>query len=157
MEGNTFDTNRQTTSAQINDLNNDSFFYRNRKIIFWVFLIILVGVTWYFSQSIETRSTNTASIFLSGSQKTDIVYLYKDRVEPMSLSVRIGGTVEFVVRDENIHYISERKTVSRRGDARISSGEFGPGESYSVQFNTPGSFSFYDRMNQDISIDIEVR
>lgn len=153
MHENTLDTNRQ---AGVTD-SKDSFVYRYRKILFWVLLSILMAVTWYFSQSIETRGTDSASVFLSGSSTVDTVELYVGRANPTAVSIQAGDSVEFVVRDESRHYIAERRSSTRHGDARISSGEFGPGESYSIQFNTPGSFSFYDRMNQDISIDIEVR
>lgn len=153
MDQNTLDMNRQVSMTP----SRDSFFYRYRKVFFWTLLVILMLVTWYFSQSLETRGTGTASVFLSGSSTTDTVELYAGQAIPTTISVKLGDSVEFVVRDESRHYIAERRSSSRHGDARISSGEFGPGESYSVQFNTPGSFSFYDRMNQDISIDIEVR
>jgi len=153
MDQNTIDMNRQASTSQI----QDSFVYRHRKILFWTLLIGLMAITWYFSRSLETRGTGTASVFFSGSEVSHTIPLDSKKVEPISLSIRAGDSVEFVVHDEGLHFIAERKTVSRRGDARISSGEFGPGESYSIQFNTPGSFSFYDRMNQDISIDIEVR
>jgi plastocyanin len=114
-------------------------------------------ITWYFSRSLETRGTDSASVFLSGSSVVEIVGLYAGKADPTTVSIKAGDSVEFLVKDDSRHYIAERRSESRRGDARISSGEFGPGESYSIQFNTPGSFSFYDRMNQDISIDIEVR
>lgn len=153
MDQNTIDTNRQEIANQ----RKDSFVYRHRKIVFWTLIICLMAVTWYFSRSLETRGMNTASVFLSDSEASHTISLDSKKVEPVSISIRAGDSVEFVVHDESLHFIAERKTVSRRGDARISSGEFGPGESYSIQFNTPGSFSFYDRMNQDISIDIEVR
>lgn len=153
MHEDTIDTNRQVLMTD----SKDSFFYRYRKFFFWGFLIILMMATWYFSRMLETRSSSTASVFLSGPSSLEIVELYAGQVIPTMVSVKVGDSIEFVVKDDNVHYIAERKTVSRRGDARISSGEFGPGESYSIQFNTPGFFSFYDRMNPDVSIDVEVR
>jgi plastocyanin len=157
MDENTLDTNRQVISTPVSESSVFSLVSKYRKPIFWVMLIILVGATWYFSRSLETRGTNNgASVFFSG-QKTENVGLYTGKALPDKVSIRAGDTVEFVVVDESRHYIAERRSESNRGDARIASGEFGPGESYSVQFNSRGTFSFYDRMNQDISIDIEVR
>jgi hypothetical protein len=153
MDQHTIEMNRRASTSQ----TQDSFIYRYRKVLFWILLIVLMFVTWYFSQSIETRGTDSASIFLSGSSRLEIVELYVEHAVPATVSVRAGDSVEFVVKDGGRHYISERRSSTRHGDARISSGEFGPGESYSIQFNTVGTFSFYDRMNQDISIDIEVR
>ena len=157
MNENTFNTDRQVVSVQPKKSSVYLFFSKYRKPIFWFMLIALVGLTAYFSRSLESRSGNNgASVFFSG-QKTEIVGLYSNKSDVGTVSISIGDSVEFVVRDDSRHYISERRSVSNRGDARIASGEFGPGESYSIQFNSSGDFSFYDRMNQDISIDIEVR
>ena len=157
MDENTLNANRQGPTIQLGESDGGSFVYRHRKPIFWAILIALMFATWYLSRSIEARRTDSASVFFSGSSVVDIVELYSSKAVPTSVSVRTGDSVEFVVKDDSRHYLAERRSVSRRGDARISSGEFGPGESYSIQFNTPGSFSFYDRMNQDISIEVEVR
>lgn len=157
MDENTLNPNRQVSSAQSGDSGADSFVYRHRKPFFWSLLVILMLATWYFSRSIETRGTDSASVFFSGSSTVDVIELYSGKADPSVASVRAGSSIEFVVKDDSRHYIAERKSEARRGDARISSGEFGAGESYSIQFNTPGSYSFYDRMNQDISIEVEVR
>jgi hypothetical protein len=157
MDENTLNTDRQVVLTQSNQSNVFSFVSKHRKPIFWVMLAMLVGVTGYFSRSLEMRGTDSsASVFFSG-QKTEIIELYADRALPIIVAIRRGDSVEFVVRDESRHHIAERRSESNRGDARIASGEFGPSESYSIQFNSSGMFSFYDRMNQDISIDIEVR
>lgn len=157
MDENTFNTDRQVAPVQPTKSSLYLFVSKHRKPIFWVMLIALVGVTAYFSRSLETRDGNNgASVFFSG-QKTEIVGLYTNKSDMGTVSIRTGDSVEFVVRDDSRHYISERRSNTNRGDARIASGEFGPGESYSIQFNSSGTFSFYDRMNQDISVEIEVR
>ena len=157
MDENTIEMNRQGMTTASHTPTTISFVSKYRKPLFWMTLIILMCATWYFSRMIETRGTDTASIFLGGHGINTVISLYSTKADPNNISIRRGDSVEFVVRDISRHDIAERRTSGQRGDARIASGEFSVDESYSLQFNTSGTFSFYDRLNQDISIDIEVR
>jgi len=157
MDENTVEMNRQDTSTISQAPKATSFVSKYKKVLFWIAIILLMCITWYFSQSIQTRGTDNASVFLSGHGVNTIISLYADHADPKMVSVRRGDSVEFTVKDASRHDIAERRNGDKKGDARIASGEFGSDESYSLQFNTSGMFSFYDRMNQDISIEIEVR
>ncbi len=133
-----------------------SWLFRYRKVLFWLFLACLMAVTWYFSRTIETRTSDSAASFFSGVARVITVELSQTGAVPAHVTLPVGGSIEFVVVGEGKHNLAEQRSSSRRGDARISSGEFGAGESFLLQFNTPGEFYLYDRLNEAVSIDIQV-
>jgi plastocyanin len=77
------------------------------------------------------------------------------RAEPIEIEAEIGNEIVFIVLDESRHNIAEERT--NKHDARLESGEFGSGESYSLSFSSSGMYSFYDRMNTDIHVVINVK
>jgi plastocyanin len=135
------------------DEKSSSFFSRHIKTFFWIVFIIIMFVTWYFSKSIEMRGNNSASVFTSSGVVHEIS-LYKDRAETTMLNIRVGEEVLFVVKDASNHNIAEER--KRKTDARLESGEFSEGESYSLVFQNKGSMSFYDRLNQDIRVTVVI-
>jgi plastocyanin len=60
-----------------------------------------------------------------------------------------------MVKDKSRHNIAEQR--QERRDARLESGEIGKDESYSLVFQTTGTYYFYDRMNQDIQATIVIK
>jgi len=105
------------------------------------------------SHRLETSSDNAAAVFF-GMGSTREISLYEDRAEPVSVTAGVGDEITFVIRDQSIHNIAEER--QSKGDARLQSGEIGPGDSYSVSFAKPGTFYLYDRMNLDIRVTINV-
>lgn len=137
----------------VTDEKTSSFFSKHIKTLFWIVFIIIMFMTWYFSKSIEMRGNNSASVFTASGIVHEIS-LYKDKVEPTTLNVRVGEEVLFVVKDSSKHNIAEER--KRKTDARLESGEFSGEESYSLVFQNKGTMSFYDRMNQDIRVTIVI-
>ncbi len=131
-------------------------FYRSRNFnlaLLWVLFIAASAGTFILSRNLESGRGNQASAFF-GNTRTHEVSLYQGRVEPTELSVRVGDEVLFIVKDDSLHNMVEERT--RRGDARLQSGEFGRGESYSLIFQTKSEITFYDRLDSDIRIDITI-
>ncbi len=119
----------------------------------WILFILAIVGTYVLSKNIEMTGGNSASVFMITGRVHE-VSLYKERVEPTEVRVRTGDEILFLIKDESRHNIAEDR--SRRNDARLESGEFSGAESYSLIFQTKGSMSFYDRMNQDIRITVVV-
>ncbi len=119
-------------------------------------LLACAGIgTYYLSNRIESRAElGTAGAFLAGA-KSSVVYLTADKAEPDAVEVGVGDEVLFKVKDRSLHDIAEDRSSHR--DARLESGEIGKDESYSLVFGVPGSYSFYDRMHQDIRVSVTVR
>lgn len=119
----------------------------------WVLFALSLAGTYALSHKIELGSMS-AAVFLSPGASHEI-FLYSERAEPTSLSVRAGEEVVFVVKDDSRHNIAEDRTERR--DARLESGEIGRDESYSLVFHGSGDFSFYDRLHQDIRVTVTIR
>jgi plastocyanin len=119
----------------------------------WLLLVSAIGGTYLLSRDLEERAGNAAAVYL-GTGRIHEINLYHDRAEPVSISIRAGDELLFVARDDARHNIAEER--SRRNDARLESGEFGPGESYSLVFQTKGTMDFYDRQNQDIHVTVVI-
>jgi len=123
-------------------------------ILVWI-LFICAGVgTYVLSKHIETKGNNAASVF-TASGTIHEVSLYENKIEPNDMTIKQGDEVVFLTKDTSRHNLAEDRT--RRNDARLESGEFGAEESYSLVFKTKGTISFYDRMNQDIRITIQIK
>jgi plastocyanin len=122
-------------------------------LIWSAFALSVVG-TFLLSQNIEIRGMNYAAVFLSGSSSQEIS-LYANKVEPATIEAFPGEEVVFVVKDDSKHDMAEER--NRRKEARLESGELGQGDKYSLVFEGAGSFSFYDRLNQDIHVTVTVR
>ncbi len=128
---------------------------QNSKIaIVWLLLIFAVAGTFALTKKLEQSGENLASVFYGGGSIHKI-FLFEDRAEPVSVSARPGDEIVFMVIDDSRHTIAEERSSKR--DARLESGEFGAGESYSLSFSSPGTYSFYDRMNLDIHVMITIK
>ena len=132
-----------------------TFLLRWRKLLFWVFIVILAFAAYNLSKRIETRGENGASIF--SFHNTYVVHLYEDIIKPNIVTAKVGDEIEFVVKDESRHNMFQMRGSNWSGDARIESGEFGIGESYLLQFNEPGEYHFYDRLNRELFVTINVK
>jgi plastocyanin len=119
----------------------------------WIILLLALAGTFALSKKLGGEGGNIASVFSSGGRIHQIS-LYEERAEPVLIDARPGDEILFKVMDESLHNIAEERSSKR--DARLESGEFGAGESYSLSFSGPGTFSFYDRMNLDIHVMITV-
>lgn len=143
--------------AQTNPLETSKSFFRTRAfglLLVWALLVSAAIGTYMLTRGLEGRGDQTASVYssLSGSKE---ISLYRDRAEPSAMSASLGEEIAFVVKDESLHNMAQER--ESRGDARLESGEFGKDESYSLVFSRKGSYSFYDRLNQDIRVTITVR
>jgi len=128
---------------------------RSVKVLaLWTLLACASVGTYFLSHRIESRADGAASAFLATGARHQIV-LTSGRASPTSVESRVGDEVLFLVKDSRAHNIAEER--SSRRDARLESGEIGKDESYSLVFQTPGTYSFYDRMDQDIHVSIVVR
>lgn len=146
---------REKAEAQSIILESPAGHFRSRAVglfLVWTLLATAGFGTYLLSRTL--RSENAAGAYLAASSRHEIS-LYADRAEPASLEARAGEEVVFVVRDKSRHNIAEERT--KKTDARLESSEFGEGESYSLVFQGKGVFSFYDRLNQDIRVDVSIR
>ncbi len=123
------------------------------KFFVWILFILAIIGTFALTNKLKQSGENLASVF-SGGGSIHKIFLFEDRAEPLSVTVRPGDEVLFMVIDDSRHTIAEERS-SKRG-VRLESGEFGAGESYSLSFSGPGTYSFYDRMNLDIRVTITV-
>jgi plastocyanin len=132
-------------------------FFRSRRfnlaILWFLFAAASVG-TYILARNLESGPGNHASAFF-GNSRTHEIELYRDRVVPTKITAGVGDEVIFIVKDDSYHNMAEERRV--RGDARLESGEFGKDESYSLVFQSESSITFYDRLNSDIRVDIEIR
>lgn len=139
------------------DVPSEIYHEKNRTaklaLLWALFVLALIGI-YLLSHKIESGSYNAAAAFLS-SGTSHKINLFSNRADPVYVSANTGDEVIFVVKDSGRHDISEER--SQRKDARLESGEIGQYESYSLIFHTPGTFSFYDRLNQDIRVIVSVR
>ena len=122
-------------------------------LLVWILIGLAALGAFLLSRNIESKA-NLAAVFMGASPLHE-VYLYGNKAVPASIEVRPGEEVVFVVMDESRHNMAEER--KKKSDARLESGEFGTGESYSLSFQGKGTFSFYDRLNQDIRVDIVIR
>jgi plastocyanin len=126
------------------------------KAIMWGLVALAGAGTYLLSGSLESRDFNLASVIDSLQEaKSYEIVLYDDRAEPAVLEARAGDDISFVVRGGGTHNLAEERSDLR--DARLQSGEFGPGESYTLVFSGKGEFSFYDRQNPDIQVTIRIK
>lgn len=132
-------------------------FFRSRRFylaVLWsLFAAASIG-TYLLARNLENGSGNQASAFF-GDSRTHEIELYADRAVPLKVIADIGDEILFIVKDDSYHNMAEERT--RRGDARLESGELREGESYSLVFQNKSSITFYDRLNSDIRVDIEIR
>ncbi len=147
---------------------------RSAKIILlWSLFILASAGTYILSNRIESGATRaaaaldsqsqTASAFSAGDTLADglgrgasyEVDLSTGKADPSTVDARPGDEVLFIVKDDSRHDIAEER--SQRKEARLESGEIGKDESYSLVFRTPGRFSFYDRLNQSITVTVTIR
>lgn len=126
------------------------------KAAVWI-LIACAGMgTYFLSDSIESRDFDLASVMSSLQQAKSLeIALYDDYAEPTVLEARAGDDISFVVKGKATHNLAEERSDLR--DARLQSGEFGPGDSYTLVFSGEGEFSFYDRQNPDIQVTIRIK
>jgi hypothetical protein len=137
-------------------MDKSTFFHSRafKLTLSWTLFGCAILGTALLSRSINLRSLNMASVGLI-SGRVHEVWLYSDRAEPQSIGAWVGDQIDFIVKDKSTHNMAEER--SRKSDARLESGEFRQGESYSLIFSTPGEFSLYDRMNQDIHVSIMIK
>ncbi len=120
----------------------------------WVLLGLALVGTYTLSHELEDSYGNSAAVFFGMGSAHEIA-LYEDRIEPNVIDARIGDEINFVIRDQSIHNIAEER--QGRGSPRLQSGEIGPGDTYSISFAKEGTVYFYDRMNLDLRVTINVR
>lgn len=132
-------------------------FLRSRRLhlaILWsLFAAASVG-TYLLASNLENGPSGQASAFF-GNSRTHEIGLYSGKAVPAKITAEIGDEIIFIVKDESYHNMAEERT--RRGDARLESGELREGESYSLVFQKKSSITFYDRLDADIRVDIEIR
>lgn len=132
-------------------------FFRTRAFgIFsvWTLVVLASMGTFVLTRDIEDRADGLAAVYL-GMRGFHEISLYQSGADPVSVTVRKGDEVVFVVRDQSYHNIAHERR--ERGDARIESGELQEGDSYSIAFPASGEYSFYDRLNLDTRITVYVK
>jgi len=120
-------------------------------IILWILIVISAVGAFFITRNLNSENNFAAA----GANVSHEVYLYKDRAEPASVTIDRGDEIVFIVKDESRHNMAEER--SKKTDARLESGEFGEGETYSLVFESAGTFSLYDRQNGEIHVTIEIR
>ncbi|MDE1875164.1 MAG: hypothetical protein KGI79_02430 [Patescibacteria group bacterium] len=126
---------------------------RTKVALLWILFVLAVAGTYLLSKKVEGID-GSASAYLSTGRSTEID-LYEGKASPTSVSVSPGDEIVFFVKDDSHHDIAEERTDPRQ--VRLESGEIGKDESYSLVFEKSGSHSFYDRMNQDIQVQVTIR
>jgi plastocyanin len=122
--------------------------------ILWALFAVAASGTYLLSERIQSGGSSAAAVFFASGSSREID-LYAGKADPSAVEVRPGDQVVFVVKDDSRHDIAEERTGRR--DARLESGEIGKDESYSLVFDGPGAFSFYDRLDQDIRVAVAVK
>ena len=117
-----------------------------------LFAFALFGV-FALSHDLTSKTWNAAAVFLSSGVSHEIS-LYKDSVSPTEITANVGEEILFVVKDDSFHDIAEERT--QKQFPRLESGEIQGGESYSLVFQDKGTYSFYDRMHQDLHVTITI-
>lgn len=86
------------------------------------------------------------------------VYLSgKTSDQQQAIVVEKGQTVQFSVADGKKHSLSQGQGGSEHGHTgSFSSGDFGAGEAWEVQFREDGSYVFHDHYNPEINIGVAV-
>lgn len=122
--------------------------------LLWILFALAVLGTYALSQNIQARGDNYAAVFMANGSKHEVM-VYADRAEPKSIEANKGDEIIFTVADQSRHNIAEER--SDRDDARLESGEIGYKDSYSLVFQRDGSYSLYDRLNQDIRVTVTIQ
>ncbi|HEU5114299.1 MAG TPA: hypothetical protein VFT82_00870 [Candidatus Paceibacterota bacterium] len=122
--------------------------------VLWALFALASFGTYALSHQIKFRFENEAAAFLSTGSSHEID-LYAGKADPTEIDIRRGDQVVFVVKDSSRHDITEERTDRR--DARLESGEIRKDESYTLVFTQSGTYSFYDRLDQDIRVTVRIR
>lgn len=85
------------------------------------------------------------------------VALNKDAATPSEISVIAGSYVQFNSADGGTHNLFLAHAAVQHEDAsRYESGDFGAAEAWKVQFKQDGAYSFKDKNNEEVEINVVV-
>ena len=98
----------------------------------------------------KTTTTSTTSIVQIGEkiEVAEIIYIYPDRFEPSSLTIKAGEAVTWVNMDTKVRTIGISSPLM---DGRIE-----PGKNLTQDFYTPGTVQFWDVENEELVGSIQV-
>jgi len=125
-----------------------------KTALVWIFLLLATTGTFVLTKQLGREWGDTASVFLSGG-KTHEIQIYSDRAVPVSITANPGDEIIFKIMDNGFHNIAEERSPKR--GVRLESGELSEGDSYILSFSKSGMYSFYDRMNVDINLIINIK
>ncbi len=128
------------------------------KILLVLVVFIAVG---YFAGVSRTNTSNVSPESALTTVEPDArILLLPSGPVPASLDVLVGSVLEIASRDGSSHdLISSHEGMSSDAHATMhtyASGVFGADEAYRVRFDTPGTFTFTDRISSKIVIHITV-
>ncbi len=85
------------------------------------------------------------------------VSLYTQSADPTVITVTSGSYVQFNSADGKKHNIALAHSGTQHDDAsEYESGDFGAGEAFKVQFKKDGAYTFRDKFNDAISVNVVV-
>lgn len=89
------------------------------------------------------------------------IQLFKDRVEPTAVTVKVGETIQFNSKDGRTHDIARGSgglagVHTATSETGPSSGQFGADEGYRLTMKDAGTFDFYDKLDPRLSVTVIV-
>ncbi len=142
-------------NKQDNKLNKQSFLERYAFTVGLILFIAAISFAAVFSfaqKKNSSRSLNKADCPVS-----ECVSLYSQSASPDTITVTVGSFVQFNSSDGKKHNISLAHSVVQHEDAsEYESGDFEADEAWKVQFKKDGAFTFRDKYNDRISVNVIV-
>lgn len=126
---------------------------RNIFTIGIVMFTVAVGFSGFYAYALSKEKSPEAVVC-----NTDAcISLYKDYAEPNIVTIEAGSFVQFnSVGDSKHNLFLSHSGAQHDDDSEYLSGDFGAGEAWKVQFKKDGAYSFQDKYNEKIYINVVV-
>lgn len=120
-----------------------------------VVALLLAGVGFAGSYIFSHKNSKTA--VQSSTCQGNCISLKGSKADPEVLTITAGEYVQFNSADGGRHNIAlEHSAVQHEDEHEYESGDFEKDEAFRVQFKKDGAYTFRDKYNPDISINIIV-
>lgn len=122
---------------------------RNKLILIALAVVAMGAGFMVANQLVSKDHVQTAEASAAGVQ----IQLQGNKATPDTVTVKVGETVQFNTADGKKHEIAlGQGGHDHEHIGTYSSGDFGAGEAWRVQFKQAGNYYFHDHFNPDINV-----
>lgn len=131
---------------------------KNRNLLV-IGAAVIAGSLGFLAMNSYAKSKDKQSS-VSSCEVTECVSLSAGKASPDTLAVPVGSFIQFNSADGKKysltlgepHDAGQHGTSHAAGDSAFSSGEFGEGEAWRVQFKDRGTYVFTDKLNPNLNM-----